>query len=180
MRGFIVLIVLVFITSCASGPTNKTSQKEIDLTGGLFERKSWDDSMTFKRTSWYIGATLSYDIWLAKIDKSSPFTNWMENNKEANSECREFFVGLIYSNNASTLVNLQSVANIKKQITELGYEEVTLSNFKSHLATHDVYQQWHLRNHRLAGFCYKKMSSIPEEIPVSLPGFRTINIIKNQ
>ena len=177
MRGFITIFLLLLVSSCASGPSNKVRQKEIGITGGNFERKSWDDTLTFNRTSWYIGASLSYDLWLAKIDKSSPFTNWLESNKNQYGECREFYVGLIYTNNLSTSVSLESPASIKKQITELGFDEVSISPFKSHLSAHIVSQQWHLRNHKVAGFCYKKMSSIPKEIPISLPGYKTINAL---
>lgn len=179
MHRFISIIILLLFSSCASGPVNKVRQKEIELTGGIFERKSWDDTLSFKRTSWYVGASLSYDIWLARIDKNSPFTYWMENNKEQYGSCREFYVGLIYSNSASNLVDLESPASLKKQFADLGFEVVSLSQFRSHLAAHTVFQQWHLRNHRITGFCFKKPSSIPKEIPIFLPGFKTINILDN-
>lgn len=177
MRGFIKLLPLFLLMACATGPTNKVRQKTVTLTGGVYERKAWDDSLNFSRTSWYLGASLSYDVWLVKLDKNSPFRFWMGNNKEDYANCREFYAGLFYSNTMSTQINVESVAAIKKQISDLGFEEVSLNNFKANISAHSVYQDWHLRNHRVAGFCYKKMSSIPSEIPITLPGFKTINAI---
>lgn len=177
MRRYISLIILLFVSSCAVGPSNRINQTEINISGGNYKRKSWDDTLYFKRTSWYIGAIMAYDLWIAKVDKNSPFRYWLESNKEDYASCSEFYIGLIYSDNGSILLDLESPASIRKQISELGFEIVSTPQFRMYLAAHTVFQQWQLKRHKISGFCYKKMAGAPKEIPISLPGFKTINIL---
>lgn len=179
MHRFITILLLLAFSSCASGPINKTQQNDIHMTGGHFERKSWDDTLVFKKTSWYLGATLGYDLLLTRIDKSSPFNNWLESNSKDVQNCKEFYVGLIYSYNRSLMFDLESPVYIKNQISELGFKEISIPQFRSHLAAHTVFQQWNLKRYKIAGFCFDKMSSIPKEIPISLPGFKTINVLED-
>lgn len=178
MRGLIKFLPFFLLIACASkGPTNTIRQKKTTLSGGVYERKSWDDSLEFSRSSFYIDTTLAYDIWLTRLDKNSPFFNWMGSNKTTALECREFYVGLIYSNTISTQINIASVTSIKAQINKLGFTEMVMPDFKRHISAHNVFQNWHLRGHKVAGFCFSKMSSIPKEIPINLPGFNTINAV---
>lgn len=177
MCRFITVFLLLLISSCASGPSAKIRQKDISFSGGNFEYKSWDDSLKFKRTSWYVGATMAYDLWLARIDKNSPFTYWMENNREQYQKCREFYVALLYTSRGSRLLDVESPVFIKKQIAEVGFETVTLSQFRNHMAVHTVFQQWNLKKYKIAGFCYNKQSPLPKEIPITLPGYNTINAL---
>lgn len=181
-RILIVLTLMAFVGACASSSSRATHSK-VTMTGGHYQLKSWDDTLIFSRVSWYIGAIMGYDVLMAKLDKTSPFANWLGNDKEKiSNECHDFYITLIYTNTNSMMLNLASPADIKKQIVDLGYEEVSILDFKTNMAAHDIYGQWHLNNHKFSGFCYKHKSNknisvIPKQIPISLPGFKTQNIV---
>ena len=180
MRRVLTIGFIIILAACASNTTNRVSKTNVSMSGGEYEQKSWDETLEFKRTSWYIGASLAYDIMIARLDKQSPFRYWLENNQEKLiTECKDLYVALIYTNSMSNLLKLQSPAYIRKQITDIGFEEVTMASFQANMSAHNIFGQWHLRNHKFSGFCYKKMSSIPEQISISLPGFKTRNILKN-
>lgn len=178
MRRYISLLIMVIVVACASGPTTQINQTLITFTGGNFHDKSWDDSLKFHRTSWYLGATLVYDLWLAKVDKDSPFTYWMGSNRENNLKCREFYIGLFYAYTYSIQIKLESPTYIKNQIRELGYDDVALTHMSSYLSTHRVFQQWNLKFHKLSGFCYNKLTPPPKEMYINMPGFKSVNVLK--
>ena len=178
MRRFLIFTSIFIFIACASNQANKIRKSEVDMSGGTYKRKSWDDTLTFKRTSWYLGANLAYDVLIARLDKTSPFAFWLDNNQDQYAtECREFYIALIYTNAMSILHNLETPAAIRNQITNLGFEEVSVSHFQANVRAHGVYGDWHLKSHKTMGFCYKNMSQIPDQIPISLPGFNMQNIL---
>lgn len=178
MRRFLVILNLLVLSACATNQANKVRQSELDMSGGSYETKTWKDTLEFKRTSWFLGANLGYDVLIAKLDKNSPFAFWLGNNQEQYAtNCRELYIALIYTNSMSMLYTFETPAAIRTQITQLGFEEVSISHFHANIRAHQIFGQWHLRNHKAAGFCYKKMSSRPQEIPLTLPGFETQNLL---
>lgn len=178
MRRFLIYTFLLSLISCAMGPANSTKQTHISVTGGNYQQKSWDDSLVFKRTSWFMGATMAYDILITKLDKNSPFSYWLESDQDKfANECSEVYIALIYSYIGSINLDIQSTARITKQISDIGFEEIAAASFRNNIGAHNVFNMWHLGHHKIAGFCYKKLSGAPQEIPVAMPGFKTINIL---
>jgi hypothetical protein len=175
MRGLIlVTTMMALIVSCASTrSSNKVSHSDIRFPDGVYKDKSWDEDLVFYRTSWFKGATLSYDLLLVKLDKNSSFSNWLEKSKETyDKDCKQLLIGMFYSGRTEPA----SLAEIKAQVLKLGYKEVSVASFKDHVSSHYVYEQWHLTTHKLVGFCYQGIGTPSDIINISIPGFNQVNV----
>jgi len=175
MRGLITVVSMMalFISCASTRSNNKVSHTNIRFPDGVYKDKQWDDDLNFYRTSWFKGATLSYDLLLTKIDKNSPFANWLEDSKETyQKDCKQLLVGIFYSGRSEPA----SLAEMKAQVLKLGYKEVSVNAFKDHISSHYVYEQWHLKTHKLVGFCYEGMGTPSEFINISIPGFNEVNV----
>lgn len=171
----ILTIVLSLVVSCASTTSNnKTTHTNVRFSDGVYEDKQWSEDLDFYRTSWYKGATLSYDLLLAKVDKSSPYANWFESSKDSYAnKCKRFYVGLLYSSDLEPA----SITRIKSQISNKGYKTISISQFKSHISSHYVFEQWHLQRHKVVGFCYEGIGEPADRINITLPGFKEENVL---
>jgi hypothetical protein len=176
MRGLIIVMgVIAFITSCASTRSNnKVTHTDVTFTDGVYKDKEWDEDLDFYRTSWYKGATLTYDLLLAKVDKNSAYANWLESSKESyGKKCKEFYIAMLYSGDQEPT----SIAKIKSGITNSGFKEVSVAQFKAHISSSYVFEQWHLQRHKLVGYCYEGIGSPEDFINITLPGFKEENVL---
>jgi hypothetical protein len=168
---------MITFLSCATSE-NLVRQSNVIFPGGSFKERTWNDKLDFRRTSWYISSTLAYDVLIARLDSTSPFSLWLESNQKMVADnCRDFYVMLMYTNTNSLILDLESPSEIRKQMTDIGFEEVSIAAYRSYLAAHPIFSDWHLKNHKIAGFCYKNLSNVPKQIFLSLPGFKSIDII---
>jgi hypothetical protein len=74
----IIIILLSFIVSCSSmSSLNKIIQSEVLFDGGVSSSGEWEDSLRFKRTSWFHEVQMTNDIFVAELKKDSPFNVWL-------------------------------------------------------------------------------------------------------
>jgi hypothetical protein len=172
---FILILTLIVVGACASYKSyNQTTTGEVVLRGGIYQKESWDDSLRFKRMSWYHGMTLYFDALLYKADPSSPFTNWFSaTEKEFFAKCESLVVTVAYSADPSKI----SHVNFREQMKLNGYDDVVLNNFASYLKTHPSAQDWRLLNYKIMGYCKRAPSRLgTANLAINFPSFKYLEI----
>lgn len=168
-----LILVTVFSVSCSTyRGQNRITDGKVKFPGGVYEDKTWNETLTFKRKQFYMGATLYYDILAAKIDKDSPFMNWLGENKASALRCDEFYVLLIYRNIRRAVPE----ATVLNQIEKQGGEVTSLPDFKRNIRGHFVSDEMHFLGHKNRGVCFKSEAEV-DSIEVSLPGFQQTDLI---
>ena len=154
---------------------NRADKMNVRLKGGTYEKKQWSDTLEFKRTSFYAGAKLNHDVIITRLDKTSPFYNWMGEQKSLLTDCTEVFVTLFYKDmNAFRAV---PISYMRDQIIKRGYEEIVIQNFAYNLRQHYAFGQWVLNDHKIYGYC-NRSGIKTEKIHFSMPGFKEVNLLK--
>jgi hypothetical protein len=144
------------------------------LRGGIYQKETWDDSLEFKRMSWYHGMTLYFDALLYKADPTSPFMNWFSaSEKEFFAKCESVIVTAAYSADPSKI----SHVNFREQMKLNGYDDVVLNNFSTYLKTHPSAQDWRLVNYKIMGYCKRSPSRLgTPNLAINFPSFKHLEI----
>ena len=174
MKSFLLLSLLALI-GCASYKTyNQTTTGIVILRGGIYEKKSWDDSLVFKRMSWYHGMTLYFDALFWKADIDSPFSNWFSSTeKEFFTKCEHFLVTAGYSADPSKI----SHVNFREQMKLNGYDEIVLNTFASSLKSHPSATDWRLQNYKFMGYCKRAPSRVKGKgLAINFPSFEQLEV----
>lgn len=162
--------------SCSSHKTyNQTTTGKILIQGGVFEKDSWDDTLTFKRMSWYHGMTLYFDALLWKADMDSPFYKWFSpSEKEFFTKCESVLVTAVYSADPLKI----SHVNFREQMKLNGYDDVVINRFASYLKTHPSAQDWRLGNYKIMGYCKRSPSRIKnsKKLGINFPSFKQLEV----
>lgn len=180
MKSFIKIFILISVLSSCSyykgyKGHNRADKMTVKLKGGTYIKSQWSDTLEFKRTSFYSGAKLNHDVIITKLDKTSPFYDWMGEDKRMLSECSEVFVALFYKDmNAFRAV---PISYIRDQIIDIGFQEVVIQNFAYHLRQHYAFEQWVLNDHKIYGYC-NRSGIKTKKIHLNMPGFKRVNLLK--
>lgn len=172
---FILILAMIVLGACASYKSyNQTTTGHVVLRGGIYQKETWDDSLEFKRMSWYHGMTLYFDALLYKADPTSPFTNWFSpTEKEFFAKCESLVVTVAYSADPSKI----SHVSFREQMKLNGYDDVVLNNFASYLKTHPSAQDWRLVNYKIMGFCKRSPSRLgTPNLAINFPSFKYLEI----
>ncbi len=174
MKFFLVLI-FVLLAGCASYKTyNQTTRGRVDLRGGIYQKESWDDSLKFKRMSWYHGMTLYFDALYWKADVDSPFSKWFSPaEKEFFTKCEHFLVTAGYSADPSKI----SHVNFREQMKLNGYDDVVLNTFASSLKSHPQATEWRFQNYKIMGYCKRSPSRLStSKLGINFPSFKQLEV----
>jgi|LULF01.1.fsa_nt_gb hypothetical protein len=168
----LLFIIFLLMTSCSSVETRRiTYASDLVLNGGRYEDKSWDESLEFKRFSWYQDATLNYDILITPLTSTSPFSNWLGSDKNLLQQCSEFFIALVYADVNSSGGNSLLINELT---TDEQIVEKTLLDFSNQIKAHPNIIDWKIFNYKVVGLCSK--STNPSKFHVTVPGFTTQKI----
>jgi hypothetical protein len=171
----ILLFFMLGIIGCASYKSyNQTTTGKVVLRGGIFQKESWDDSLIFKRMSWYHGMSLYYDALFYRADVSSPFANWFsDSEKEFFTKCEKLLVTVTYSADPSKI----SHVNFREQMKLNGYDDVVLNNFSSYLKSHPSASDWRVQGYKVVGFCKRSPSRLgTNHLAINFPSFKHLEI----
>lgn len=161
----IILLLSFILVSCSSvSSRHSVTTGVVIYSGGVMGEKSWDDKMTFKRTSWYSEANLSDAIILHKLSSGSHFSNWLGSDRAYLSSCSEFYIAALYSRKSkSFLIN---------EIEKSGYRRKSIVTFGKEFSAHSNYADWGLQQYEVMGFCSngKKQTG---KINITIPGYKT-------
>lgn len=175
MKLLLISLSIFFFGSCSSlSNLNQVSESLLTLKGGQSDHQKWEEKLSFKRYSWYKGATLKYDLLVAKLDQDSKFYNWLGRSEKSQlSKCDSFYVVLTYA------ASLRSAKTSSSQLTQnfdvVGLKKITLPIFSSSLRNHYFTLQWNLKKHNIRGVCKTNNLS---DIEVHVPNYETIKVFK--
>ena len=173
------LILLLLLSSCSFYKGykghNRTDKMTVRLKGGVYENKQWDDTLSLKRTSFYEGSKLSHDVIITKLDKTSPFYQWMGDQKSILNDCTEVYVALFYKD--MNAIRSVPISYMRDQIIKKGFNEIVIQNFSYYMRQHYAFDQWVLTDHKIYGYC-NRSGIKTEKIHLVMPGFRRVNILK--
>lgn len=161
------LAILLALVSCSSNlSNNKVSQGIVDFPGGRNGIVSWEDTLTFKRFSWYRGVTLSYDLLAYKVLPTSKFVNWFsKDEKNLLKTCKDLVITINYS--ARHALIKHSDFNILMKDT--GFETVSVRRFAHSIKAHPAFEAWNLQQYKINGFCHKTQTT--SNLVVNFPSF---------
>jgi hypothetical protein len=170
-----VSALILLLTGCASHKSyNQTTTGIVVLRGGRYQKDTWEQSLVFKRMSWYHGMTLYYDALLYKADANSPFAKWFSpTEKEFFSKCESVVVTATYSADPTKI----SHVSFREQMKLNGYDDIVLNNFTSYIKSHPSAVDWRIANYKLLGYC--KRSPTRQGTPrlvINFPSFRHLEV----
>jgi hypothetical protein len=146
---------------------NQVRESELVFKGSNYGQQGWDESLIYKRYSWYNGVTLDYEVLISPLNKDSKFYSWLNSGeKKLANRCEKFYTALLLGRfNAG--VNKAYIIN---EFEKNGLKYVSLAGFGSQVKSYYIYNQLNLINHKVMGFCSNKEL---KSIKISLPGYRT-------
>ncbi len=171
---FLLLIASALATSCSHYRGHNRIQKgNVKFPGGVYRDKTWDDTLVFKRTSFFQGAKLYHDVLITELGKDSPFRAWLGSDRSEADKCQKFYVTMVYK----SLVGAVSRQKIFRQIEGLQLRPIFISDFAENIQEHYITDEMRLYGYKLKGFCQLASGDL-DSINISLPGFSEVNILK--
>lgn len=166
------IIFIFFIYSCSTYKTrNQVYSSNIQFKGGVLNDQSWDDSLSFKRVSWFFDATENYEILISKLDKDSPFASWLETDRLYLTSCEHFYIVALYADiNANDGTSL-----LTSELNKSGLKEMNILHFSYHMKAHQNFKDWKLGRHKIVGMC--SSNKLQDQISISIPGHKTFKLL---
>ena len=174
MKAVFVLVFLL-VSGCAAYKSyNQTTTGKVTLRGGNYNSQNWEDTLVFKRMSWYHGMTLYYDALVYTADPDSPFANWFSpSEKEFFTKCESLIVTVNYSASPDRI----SHVNFREQMKLNGYDDVVVNTFATYLRTHPNAQDWRVFNYKIMGYCKRAPTSLNKDsLTINFPSFKELHL----
>ena len=160
-----IFFILVFF-SCSHLESNKVFEGVLHLRGGKGAGQQWDQSLIFKRISWYNEITLLYDILYTKISKDSPFFNWFsEDEKRSLQKCSKSFIVMSYELDNERL----SHSLFDSFVDNSGFEKMALVTFRDTIKIHPDFRRHAFHLYEVFALC--SSSHTQENILIDFPNF---------
>lgn len=165
---------LAVIASCSTyRGQNRVQEDLVRFPGGVYEEKSWSETLIFKRNQFYMGATLYYDILSAEMDPASPFMNWLGETKSEALACDKFYIFMIYRD----LRRAVPETTVIEQVEAEGGRVQILEDFKRNIRGHYVSDEMHFLGHKVRGVCFKS-KRMAKGLEITLPGFEKTDLLQ--
>jgi hypothetical protein len=169
------LMLMGLLFGCATYKNyNQTTTGKVAIRGGIYQKESWQESLDFKRMSWYHGVTLYYDALLWKADPTSPFSKWFSpSEKEFFTKCESLLVAVTYSADPTKI----SHVNFREQMKLNGYDDVVLNNFSAYLKSHPSSTEWRVLNYKVMGYCKRAPTRMgTSSLAINFPSFQHLEV----
>ena len=165
------LLSLIIFVSCTNLTKNMVKLGEFSIRSGNYKKTTWDESLDFKRISWFHELTLLYDAIYVSLDEQSKFNNWFSLEEERRlKNCGEKLVTLTYSLDSERI----SHQMFYSQLRNLGYEQFVVPDFTRALKMHPDFEQLSLTLYKINIFCRKEKYA--GEIPINFPSFQEVKL----
>lgn len=152
MRFFLILLLFILINCSSNLSHNKVAVGYADLPGGRSGDLSWEDTLTFKRFSWYRGVTLSYDALIYRVETNSKFINWFsKDERDLLNKCKDLIITIKYSAFHSSIKHSDFNIHMLKK----GFQRVTITRFANSVRAHPAFETWNLQQYKVRGYCNK-------------------------
>lgn len=172
---YLMILTLFISAGCSSlNSLNQVPSASLILKGGKSKSLEWSESLTFKRRSWFNGATLKYDILVAKLDRQSPFYNWLGQSERSQfNSCPNYYITLVFASNAINAVRASKV-EFMSNFDLVGLKRISIPIFESNLRNHAFNQNRNLMKHTLYGMC--KTNNLTD-VEVNVPNYSTVRVL---
>ncbi|MBC76387.1 MAG: hypothetical protein CME64_10270 [Halobacteriovoraceae bacterium] len=168
------LLLALTVVSCAGTyrGQNRIQESTITIHGGVYKDLEWDEDLELKRTSFFQGANMHYDVMISELNKDSEFKNWLGSDEKLLQSCNQFFVALLYRN------QLRGVGHstVIEQLRGLGREIVEIPSFKSNFRQHYMAKEMNFIPYRVKGICVESAGSL-DKLEIFIPGFKQQDIL---
>lgn len=174
MKAVFALVFLLVAGCAAYKSYNQNTTGKVTLRGGVYKGKTWDDTLVFKRASWYHGMTLYYDALVYRVDPEAPFSQWFSpSEKEFFTKCESLIVAVNYSASPDRI----SHVNFREQMKLNGYDDVVVNTFATYLRTHPHALDWRVFNYKIMGYCKRAPSTFSKEaLTINFPSFKELDL----
>lgn len=167
--------LMLIMTSCASYMGhNRLDKMNVTFKGGMYENKTWDNPLVFRRTSYFQGSKLVHDVLITRLEKSSNFYRWLGDQTSQFSDCNELYITLLYKDLNAIYGTPLSI--VKDQLARSGLIEYVIQDFNYAIRQHYAFEQWVLTDHKVYAYCNRSDSL--DKIYLSMPGFRKTNLLQ--
>lgn len=164
-----LLFVLLLASSCSTLNKNMVKEGTYDIKGGVYKNMKWDDSLTFKRISWFKELTLTFDIFMTQVKKEAPFYQWFsDDEKKLVESCLDSKVVLTYAWDPMQISREGFFAEAEK----LGFERLSIPNFHSNVKMHPNFARINVYLYKTSLLCRKRIGG--EALAITFPGFNTV------
>lgn len=166
-----LFVTLLITMSCTTLNKNMVKEGKYDITGGVFENLRWEDTLTFKRVSWFKELTLTFDIFMVNIGKESPFYSWFsKDEKQVVESCLDSKVMLTYAWDPMQI----SREGFYSEVEKLGYERISIPNFHGHVKMHPNFARINVYLYKTSLICRRKIGD--SKLVISFPGFNSVTL----
>lgn len=163
-----IFMIILFLSSCSNLSVNMTQEGEFELIGGVLKTDKWKDKLIFKRVSWYQELNMLFDIYIAKMETSSPFYNWFSfEEKNDLARCDSKYIIMTYHLDSNRI----SRESFENQLESQRFRFVGVSHFNENIKLHPDYARSHFRLYRINALCGKNHS-----VTINFPGFNEYTI----
>ncbi len=164
-----IILSLILFLSCSNFSYHNVYENNFYLRGGQIGQKVWNDTLLFKRLSWYTESTLLYDIYYTTLQEDSPFFAWASSDeKKAIQECSASFLVMAYQLDSDRLSHL----DIEVFTQRAGFGKLSLTTFRNVMKTHPDFRRHFLQHYEIYGLCSKNVDQ--NTILLSLPNFDSV------
>lgn len=161
---------LLFV-SCSNLSKNLVKEGDFSISSGRVGKYKWNDSLNFKRVSWYHELTLLLDMMYVKIDEKAPFYNWFSlDEKTRISNCSEKLLVISYALDSDRL----SQVMLRNKIKDYGYEDIAIPHFSKSLKSHPDFERLSLTLYKVDLFC--KKSKQVDDMFITFPNYDEIKL----
>ena len=168
---FIVLIFIFSLVSCSNLSQRLVKTGDFDFQGGVYKDKRWEDSLEFKRYTWFYELSIVYDLLYVNIDNNSPFFSWLsEDEKSSVAKCRHFLVALTYKNPTHSF----ATQILDRDLMKFGFLEISTPTFRENIRNHPDFMKWDLNYHRVKTYC--QTNSKEDQAIINIPGFQQVTL----
>lgn len=169
MTKYLNLFLLFLIVSCSTMTKNLVMKGDFSLKGGRNYEMQWQDSLVFKRTSWYKELTMYFDVAYTHIDAKSPFYNWFsELEKNELKDCIDIIITAEYAFRPRDI----SKGMFKQEVLRFGYESFVVNDFERNLRMHPDFSRFQTGVYSTHAFCRRGIQAKP--IAIVFPGFKKV------
>lgn len=154
IKNFILIsLISLSLTSCGSMSKNLVKTGDASFQGGTYKQSKWDESLDFKRYSWFQELSLLFDLLVAEVPSDSAFRQWFSASEQTIiNGCQDFRVVMTYFLDSSRI----SETMLWSQAAQAGYERVSLGHFGPYLKLHPQYNRQSFHLYHVEGLCLPK------------------------
>jgi hypothetical protein len=176
IRFLNLMIIFLFLCSCSTLSKNMTKEGIFSINGGRALDQGWDESLIFRRISWYVELNIVFDLMVGKVSKNSKFYNWFsDSDKQIINNCSELYMLITYSSDSA---NSSSKSELLHQLENNQIKLVRLRSFTDNFHMHPSARINFLDKYSVDGICLTQGQVTKlKSSKVSFPGFNQVSLL---